>query len=198
MSFASVTRLQATGKINRNINAAEKQIAQQSECHKQQCRTENRIQTADQTVDRQKCGKCVIGKDYTYPERSISPAGSHAGKQVGWCDNENGTDKNQQPYRNHTHKLPDSRTQLTSDKLGQRIASTANRHHSRHEVMDCPGKDSTEYDPQKCRRTEHHTHYRTEYGAKSRYIQKLDEKYAPCGHRNIIHPVALGPAWHQA
>ena len=63
--------------------------------------------------------------------------------------------------------------------------------------MHCTGKDTAEYYPDVCRRTEKDTHYRTEDRSGAGNVQELDEINLPRIHRHEVNAVTLGVTRHR-
>ena len=163
-----------------------------SDSHEYQCDGEQRIDLADDLVDRQQRGQYVIDEYDGRPERQIETVRRQLGEQAGRSGHEYGADQYHQQHREDPHELLEPASEESADRLGQAFSVVAERDHAREKIVHGSGEDTAQYDPQVGSRAELGSHDRSEYGTEARDIQELDHEDFPRRHRNVVDSVLFG------
>ena len=170
----------------------DQQSQEQGNGHEQQGCGEDGIEFADDLVDGHEGGDQVVDENDAHPDHECGiRAAGEVTQDDGRAVDEYGADKHQQQDREEQHHRAGPFAKVEADDLRQSGTSVANGQHPGEIVVDGPGENAAEYDPQIGGGTEFGSHDGSEDGPRSRDIEELDHKDPPAWHLDIVDAVRL-------
>ena len=166
----------------------DEQHGHQRHRHEEQREGEERIDLADNLVDRQHRGDDVIDEDQDDPHQFAAP---DIDQYLCRTIDEDRADHDEQEHDEDEEYLGSEASQKLLHECGQVTSAMAHGEHAREVVVGGSGKDAAEDDPQIGRWTKLRAHDGTKDGARAGNVEKLDHEHLPIGHGNIVQPVGL-------
>ena len=188
------------GQLRDHVVPVEQQYEEDPERHEQQGKAENRIDPADDLVDRQQRRRNIIKKnhpqhDQQQPRETVEGRNvqrrdiQSVGDQRGGLRKENCSHKDHQPCGKQAHDDFHAGAQIASHQFGEARAILTQRNDAGDEVVHGTHEDPAQRDPQESHGTVCRAENRTEDRAQTGDIEQLDEKNPPAWKRNVIHAV---------
>ena len=167
-----------------------------TDSHRDQADTEDRVDTSDDGIDRDEGGDEVVQQDDGEPEGTVrqqSGAGAcridHLDDQAGRALRKYGTDHDEENDREYTHDVLHSTTEIITSDLRDRATVASLGKHTGKVIMDTTGEDGTTGDPQENNRAPECTLQGTEDRAEAGDVQKLNQEQLPLWHDDVIDAI---------
>ena len=163
--------------------------------HDDQAHAEQRIDLADDFVDRNKGCDEVVRQNNDQPEqRGRENAGNtvvlaQRNDQAGRADCEYRADHDQQDDREHAHNVLHRVAEVFAGDLRDGRAVVSLTDHAGEIVVYAAGKDGAEGDPQKYDRAPERALKCAEDRAEAGNVQQLNQKELPLRHNDVVHAV---------
>ena len=180
--------------LNKGI-ALDKQADENADCREQQNAAEDRVNAADDLVDGEYGRDEVVSKDNAVDDPCRGCVGS-AGevKDLGCGNVAGGVDKHcadkhqEQAYENVVNREY-ALIGVPFDHVGHLSAAVAQADHAGEIVMHCAADDVADGDGYECDGSEQDALYRSENGAGTGNVQKVDKAVFPALHGNVVNSV---------
>ena len=162
--------------------------------HEYERNCEQRVDLADDLVDRKHRGDHIIEEYQDHPREDGqgSSAPEYAAEDDRRTVHENSADEDQEQEGKYEHDVLRDIAEVASDQDRQSASVIPERQHSGKVVVDGTGEDAPENDPQVCRRAELGSHDGPEDRTRTRDVEELDHEYSPGRHRDVIDSVRMG------
>ena len=171
-----------------NRVVAKEQRPQQTHRHHYERHAKERIDAADDLIDRQERSDDIIDQDDPYPSRERD-RGGHAGKELRRTEDKDRSDQYQEEDREDAYEVAHATPEVVPYHLREAQAVVAHEHHTRKEIVCCTHEDTAERNPKEGHRTKTSAEDRSKDGARAGDVQELNEEDAPTRQSHIIHTV---------
>ena len=168
-----------------------------TDCRKYQDQTENRIDTADDLIDREYRCDQIVDEDHRVddPGRSLLRSSAEAEYlcccDISGCVNEYSADKEQQNADKDIIQNIYRLVCVVLNKLRHLGTAVSGADHAAEIVMHGSADDISDRDCKECNGSEQNSLNRSEDRAGSCNVQQVDQAVLPGLHRNIVDAVLL-------
>ena len=161
----------------------------QCHSHEQHSEGKERIDAADNLINRKKGGEDVINEDGDDPTHGAPAKGvEHQSRTI----DEHHADHHQQEYGEHEHDALSVQAEVVADELRQVAAIVAHAQHAGEIIVHRTGEDAAEDNPQISRRTVPGTHDGTKDRASTGDVKELDHIHFPRRHGDVVDAIGIG------